>query len=128
MRYTFKKEEKLKSGKLIDSLFESGERIKSFPLQLVYLETPHTGSFPVQVAFSVPKRNFKRAVDRNKLKRLLREAYRLHKYDLNIFQETEHTKKYIFMFIYIGKETLSYDEITQAMLHIFSQFNLKTAL
>ena len=78
MRFTFRKHEKLKSRKLIGKLFEEGKSVKKFPLRLVYLQTEHTSDSKIQAGFSVPKRNFKRAVDRNRIKRLMREAYRLN--------------------------------------------------
>ena len=79
MRLTFGKQEKLKSRKLIERLFEEGKSVKKYPIRLVYLQTDHTSDLPAQVGFSVPKRHFKRAVDRNRIKRLLREAYRIQK-------------------------------------------------
>jgi ribonuclease P protein component len=125
MRYTFKKEEKLKSRKLIEKLFIEGNRIKSFPVQLVFLQTEHTTDAKIQAGFSVPKRRFKRAVDRNRIKRLLRESYRLNKHLLKIIKDKNYTKKHIFMFVYIGKEELSFQEIEQAMQQLFSEFNLR---
>ncbi|HHB51920.1 MAG TPA: ribonuclease P protein component [Saprospiraceae bacterium] len=123
MRYTFGKAEKLKSRKLIEQLFMRGDRLTSFPIQLVYLKTQHNTDAAIQVGFSVPKRRFKRAVDRNRIKRLLRESYRLNKHELQIIQEADYTKKHIFMFVYIGKREMSFQEIESAMLKIFSQFN-----
>ena len=63
MRYTLGKEERLKSRKIIGRLYGEGKSIKVFPLRMVYLQTTHTSGFPCQVGVSVPKRNFKRAVD-----------------------------------------------------------------
>ena len=125
MRFTFKKDEKLKSHKLIERLFVEGQRLKSYPLQLVYLETTHTSEAKIQVGFSVPKRRFKRAVDRNRIKRLIREAYRLQKHNLKVIQDLNCTKIYIFMFVYIAKEELSYKEISTQMASIITKFNTK---
>jgi len=80
MKYTLGKEERLKSRKIIGRLYAEGKSIKAYPLRMMYLQTAHTSDFPCQVGVSVPKRNFKRAVDRNRIKRLLRESYRLEKY------------------------------------------------
>jgi ribonuclease P protein component len=79
MNNTLGKKERLKSRKLIGRLFEEGTSIKNFPFRLVYLSTEITSVFSVKASFSVPKRNFKKAVDRNRIKRLIREAYRLEK-------------------------------------------------
>ena len=76
MQQTYNKEERLKKKKLISQLFNEGKSITIFPVKLVYLETEHEGHYKVQAGVSVAKRNFKKAVDRNKIKRLLREAYR----------------------------------------------------
>ena len=118
MRNTLGKEERLKSKKLIESLYAEGKSIKNFPLRLVYLQVEHTSNFPVQAGFSVPKRNFKSAVSRNRIKRLLKEAYRLQK--TVVYSGVD--KPYVFMISYIGKEELAYDIIYSKMnklLHLF---------
>lgn len=118
MRYTFGKQEKLKSRKLIGKLFEEGKSVKKYPIRLVYLQTEHTSDFPVQAGFSVPKRNFKHAVDRNRIKRLLREAYRLSKGGL--YETLEHP--YIFMFTFIGKKEPTYEEVEQKIQAVLTLF------
>jgi ribonuclease P protein component len=118
MRYTFGKPEKLKSRKLIGKLFEDGKSVKKFPIRLVYLQIKHTSDAPVQAAFSVPKRNFKRAVDRNRIKRLLREAYRHEKGAL--YKELK--TPYIFMFTFIGKKEPTYLEVQQKIQQVLALF------
>ncbi|TDL99824.1 MAG: ribonuclease P protein component [Flavobacteriaceae bacterium] len=77
MDYSLGKEKKLKKRKDIELLFQKGIGKNFFPLRAIYLpqQEPKNG---VKVLFSVPKKRFKKAVDRNKIKRLLREAYRLN--------------------------------------------------
>jgi len=111
MKLTLGKLERLKSRKLIEKLFAEGKSVKKFPLRMVFLQTSHTSTFPMQAGFSVPKRNFKRAVDRNRLKRLLRETYRLRKEILY----TKLEKPTICMISYIGKEEISFEEMYSKM-------------
>jgi ribonuclease P protein component len=80
--YTFSKEEHLCRKKLITELFGQGSSFGLYPLRMVWLPLPEPTSTPPQVLVSVSKRTFKRAVDRNYLKRLVREAYRLNKHRL----------------------------------------------
>jgi ribonuclease P protein component len=119
MKQTYSKSDKLKSQKIIEQLFENGQYISAFPLRLIYLETNLEGSKKLKTAVSVSKRNFKNAVDRNRIKRLLREAYRLQKsaYFNNI------TTQYAFMILYIGKEMPSYADVEKNMRALFEKFS-----
>ena len=84
-KHTLGKQERLCSRKLIDSLFKGGgsRAMSGFPLRMVYAMTErHEGEPAAQILVSVPKRCFKRAVKRNRIKRLVREAYRLNKHIL----------------------------------------------
>jgi ribonuclease P protein component len=76
--YSFKKGERLSSRKTITSLFQSGRVVISHPVRIIY-QFSEEGDYPAMMAVSVPKRTFKRAVDRNLLKRRIREIYRLSK-------------------------------------------------
>jgi len=118
MQYTYGKEEKLKSKKLIAQLFEKGEVLKNFPLRMVYLKIEHGFKYPVQAGVSVSKRNFKRAVDRNRIKRLIREAYRLNKYILY----DNLNEPYIMMFIYLGKKMPDFSLIDDKMKAVLQKF------
>jgi ribonuclease P protein component len=116
-RFTLSKQKSLKSQKLIDALFKEGHSISDFPIRLVYLPIDFEGNEPFLVGFSVPKRKFKRAVDRNRIKRLLRESFRLQQHDLKLPQKT------IMMWLYTGKDLPDYNTIFEAMKKIISQFN-----
>ena len=118
MRFTLGKQERLKSKKLIGRLYEEGKVIKKFPLRMVYLQTEHTSKFPVQIGVSVPKRNFKSAVDRNRIKRLLRETYRKEKH--TVYDAVG--KPHVFMISYIGKDEPSYDEVGLKMEKLLQAF------
>lgn len=116
MKQGYPKEEKLKSKIHIGQLFEQGRSVKSFPLKLIY-HPIHGELDHHKVGVSVPKRNFKLAVTRNRIKRLLRENYRKQK---NTFPA--HTKKYSMMFIYTGRKELDYSEIEIAMNKLIHKF------
>ena len=79
---TFSKKERIVSTRLIEMLFGKGDSqsLSAYPLRAVFLQTArHEDSAPVQILISVPKKRFKHAVDRNRVKRQIREAYRQHK-------------------------------------------------
>lgn len=118
MKFTLGKKERLKSRKLIGRLYTEGNSVKAFPLRMVYLQTEHRSYFPAQVGVSVPKRNFKKAPDRNRLKRLMRETYRLQKgivYD-------HLDKPHIFMISYLGKEEWKYEDLYVKMEKLLTLF------
>ena len=118
MKFTLGKQERLKSRKLIEKLYKEGNSVKAFPLRMMYLKTTHTSDFPAQVGVSVPKRNFKKAPDRNRLKRLMRETYRLQKaivYD-NLDQP------YVFMISYLGKDKWNYEDLQAKMEKLLKLF------
>lgn len=94
MDQSFGKEYKLCSKKIIGRLFESGKRLSSFPFTLTYsFETLPIQTVPFQVVISVPKRIFKRAHDRNRIKRLMRECLRKNKHILEDFLSSESNKR-----------------------------------
>lgn len=118
MKATYSKKEKLKSKKLIDQLFSEGQSVLVYPLRLVYCETTFVDDVLMKTGVSVSKKHFKKAVERNKIKRLLREAYRLNKtaYFNNI------PTQYALMILYIGKNVPKYIEVEQSLNKLFQKF------
>lgn len=105
--------EKLKSRKLIQQLFKEGKSFSHFPFRVIYIQ-PENNHSHLQSAFSVSSKNFKKAVDRNRIKRLMREAYRLQKFSLQ--NELEESGKYLAVFIiYTGNEIPVYNAISEKM-------------
>ncbi|WP_299223513.1 ribonuclease P protein component [uncultured Psychroserpens sp.] len=123
MALSYPKKEKLKSKKLIDQLFTEGKSVSAFPLRLVYLPTSFEGDIQFKTGVSVSKRHFKNAVDRNRIKRLLREAYRLNKtsYFNNI------SSCYALMILYIGKDGTDFDSINAKMKQLLDVFSKKAS-
>ncbi len=116
-RNAFGKREKLKSRKSIDALFRQGHSLSLFPLRVRYALAPVTdGDATALVGFTVSKKYFKRAVDRNRIKRLLREAYRLQKAPLLQTLQAQHKRLHLF-FMYTDKQLPDY----QTLLPIVAQ-------
>lgn len=118
MRNTLGKQERLKSKKLIEKLYAEGDSVKTFPLRMRYVQTAHTSEFPCQVGVSVAKRNYKLAVDRNRLKRLMRETYRLQKQI--VYKNLD--EPYVFMISYIGREEIKYEDLYLKMEKLLTLF------
>ncbi len=117
MRFNYPKNEKLKSQNAIDLLFSQGKSVAKYPLRLVYVEIP-SAEEKLQIGVSVSKKYFKKAVDRNYFKRLLRESYRLNKNLLKVNSE----KKYVMMLLYQTKDRLSFQEIEEKTIALFEKF------
>lgn len=118
MKQTYGKAEKLKSKTIIEHLFSEGKSVSSYPLRLVYLKTNFEEPVTIKAGVSVSKRNFKLAVDRNRIKRLLREAYRLNK---NTHFNNLSTQ-YAFMILYFGKDIPEFKFVERKMNRLFEKF------
>jgi ribonuclease P protein component len=101
---TFSKNERLCSKPLIDQLVQKGNSFNGFPFKIIWMEIQES-SAPVKIVISVPKRNFKRAVDRNRMKRLIREAYRKNK---QTFIERVGNRKIVLLLVYTSKTFMDY--------------------
>ncbi len=114
MDLSYSNKEKLKSKKLIEKLFMEGKAISAFPLRLIYLKDGVSN----KAGMSVSKRNFKNAVDRNRVKRLLREAY-IHNKKMLIDNNEDG---YALMILYISKDLPDYDLVNSKTKVLFSKF------
>ncbi len=120
MPATYSKKEKLKSKKLIEALFENGQSVSAFPLRLMYLPSTFKDGVVAKTGVSVSKRHFKKAVDRNRVKRLMREAYRLGK--ASYFNNM--SASYAFMILYIGKDKPTLTHVETRMKLLFEKFSI----
>ena len=126
--FTFSQNERLKSRKIISRLFREGNSYVAYPLRVVWLPlapgeqtAPMSPGVRAQLAISVPKRVFKTAVQRNLLKRRIREAYRLHK--LEFYQKLESSDQYIgLMLIVVAKEEVDYKAVEAGVLKMIRKF------
>jgi len=118
---TYPKSEKLKSRNTIDLMFKSGKSVSKYPLRLVFIKGNVDEGQMLKMGVSVSKKYFKKAVDRNYFKRVLRETYRLNKHLLiDNLQEP-----YAFMLLYQSKDRLTYEEINLKTIQLFEKFHLQ---
>jgi ribonuclease P protein component len=117
-RYFLKKEHKLKSRKAIDLLFAKGKSFSNFPFRICWqLVTDDVG---LKVGFTASSKNFKLATDRNRIKRLMREAYRLQKNGLQEKLNSQGKALHIF-FIYTGKEVPQYEIVFEKVGNVLKR-------
>ena len=120
MKQTFKKEERLSSKKSIAVLFAEGDSFFQYPFKVIFKKGQSEQAFPVQLLISVSKRNFKKAVDRNKIKRLIREAYRLNKHLLSDAL-TDSKGSLLLAFIYTAKTIPEFKEVERKIILILQR-------
>ena len=118
--FSFGKKEKLKSKMLIGQLFSEGRNLSVFPLKLIYLKV-NKQEVPIKATVTVSKKNFKNAVHRNRIKRLLRESYRLNKGI--VFNNTQ--ENFAFLFLYLGKEMPAFKDVESKMKLLLEKFNAR---
>ncbi|MET6998869.1 ribonuclease P protein component [Chitinophaga defluvii] len=109
--YSFKKEERLKSRKLIETLFREGKAFSVFPYRVIYMAVPlPVDKVPVQVGFSATTRRFPHATDRNRIKRLGREAWRLQKQALYDHLQS-HSRQLAVFLVYTDKKIADFSTL-----------------
>jgi ribonuclease P protein component len=126
--YTLKKEERLCNKKLIDELFHNGSSFLCYPFKASWMFADAAQPFPAQVLFSVSKKRFKRAVDRNRIKRISRETYRLNKQAYLYDQLNGVERKITISIAYIGKELPEYRFSEKKMIKLLKQLCAEAAV
>ncbi len=115
MDFTFRKEERLTSEKLIQELFERGSSFYLFPFKVHVMRNPDRDAPFHQVLIAVSKRNFRKAVERNRIKRRIREAFRLNKHLIAA------SEKLLIAYIYNAKEILTFAQIQERLVKTFNR-------
>ena len=120
LKQTFKKGERLYRRKEIEFLFGKGKSFFVYPFKVVYAEYPEKKEFPVEVLVSVSKKKIKSAVKRNRIKRLVREAYRKNKYVI-WENRKENNSTLLAAFIYVADGVMDYDKIEKKIILILQR-------
>lgn len=123
-RYTFKKEQRVTGAKRVDAIFASGTSFISYPLRIVYLQHEQSPINKCSILVSVPKKRIKKAVHRNRIKRLIRESYRLNRELINNIDISEQSLD--IAFIYVKDTASDYVEIQKAMQKALKQIAIRT--
>ncbi|HPD52683.1 MAG: ribonuclease P protein component [Bacteroidota bacterium] len=119
-RNTFRKLERLVSRKSFETLVQEGQSVHHPPVRLTWQRQVLSTGFPAATAFSVPKRNFRRAVDRNRIKRLLREAFRKNKAELYTLLE-ERKQEVALLFVFTGRKLPDYRQVETQVMRCLQQ-------
>jgi ribonuclease P protein component len=126
MRQTFTKDERLRKKILIAKLFQEGSSFFVHPFRITWISTDVPGKYPAQVLVSVPKQLIRKAVNRNKIKRRMREAYRKNKFILYDFLEQNHITL-ILSLTYTSKEILPYDLVQEKIIVLLHRLRIEYA-
>ena len=116
-KHTYGKDQRLKSVLVFDKVFEEGKKVKAYPILARYTDTTFESDHPFQVATTVSKRRFRKAVSRNRIKRLMREAWRLEKHRLEKDWKKGGPKKALVL-IYVGSEIPTFEKCADTIKKI----------
>lgn len=122
-RYTFKKEERVTGNKRVDAIFTTGKSFISYPLRVVYLLHEQSSLPRCSILVSVPKKRIKKAVHRNRIKRLVRESYRLNRSLINSLELDQQTIDVAF--IYVKDTASNFSEIDKAVKKALNQIAIR---
>ena len=122
-RSTFKKEERVTGAKRVDAIFATGKSFISYPLRVVYLLREQSNKSGCSILVSVPKKRIRKSVHRNRIKRLIRESYRLNKELISEIDISENSLDVAF--IYIKDIASDYVEIEKAMQKALNQITIR---
>lgn len=124
-RYTLNSTERLKLRKQIETLFQSGKAFSIMPLRVLFLIVPklETEPSPVRIGFSIPKKRIRKAVGRNRIRRLLKESWRLQK--LKIYPLIPENRQLHLFFIYTGKEKFNFEQAFEVTEKVISELQRK---
>ena len=120
MRATFNREERLRSGRVIKSLFATGKSFLVHPFKVNWVRRDEPSKYPARVMISVSKKYFRKASDRNRMKRLCKEAYRRNKYILYDYLD-EKDIRCDFCMIYIGRDTESFSYVEKKIITLIDR-------
>jgi len=118
MNQTFGKEYKLCNKRQIDAIFASGKSQKAYPLIARYSCLTTNSNIPFQIVISAPKRTFRSAVQRNRIKRICREAVRNNKAELETWLRDRNFQLGIFL-LYTGKEEIPFSKLERKTANLF---------
>ncbi|MBM55145.1 MAG: ribonuclease P protein component [Euryarchaeota archaeon] len=116
-KHTYGKDQRLKSVLVFDKVFEEGKKVKAYPILARYTDTTFESDHPFQVATTVSKRRFRKAVSRNRIKRLMREAWRLEKHRLEKDWKKGGPQKALVL-IYVGSEIPTFEKCADTIKKI----------
>lgn len=120
-RHTFSREERLSSRKLLEKIIAEGTSVHTPPFRLSWIAAELKSKFPAQIAIAVPKRFFKRAVDRNRIKRLVREVYRKNKSGIYALLQSKQLQCAMLV-VFSGRKVPEYAEVEKKFLLTLQRF------